>query len=79
MVIIVFDAMYEFVHNDPLELYFVQAKEKREDDPIVVKQIAYFEANKFVVQKREFEEIEGTKENRLRPFYSKTEEITKSS
>ena len=50
-----------------MELCLVQAKEKREDDPTVVKQIIYLKVNESMIQRKEFEEIERTKENRLRP------------
>ena len=47
--IIVSSTMQEFMHNDPFELCLVQAKEEREDDPIVIEQIAYLEDDESMI------------------------------
>ena len=56
------------MHDDPLKLYIVQAKEEKENNPEIIKQIAYLKATETMVQIKEFEEINGTKENRLKTF-----------
>ena len=57
--------MQEVVLDDPLSLYVIQVKE--EDEPKLVKQIAYLEADGTIVWKKEFEEIDGSRRTRLKP------------
>ena len=57
--ITIFDAMQETMQNDPLELCLVQAKEERDNDPILVKQITYLEANEFMIWRRKLKELKN--------------------
>ena len=57
-----FDFVSEVMHDDPLKLCIVQAKEEEEHDLEIVKQIAYLEANEIIVQRKKFEKIDSTKE-----------------
>ena len=40
-----FGSVQEVMHDDPLSLCIIQAKEEEEDDLELVKQLAYFKVN----------------------------------
>ena len=44
-----------------------QGIKEKEDDSIIIEQVAYSKANKSMIERKEFEEMKRTKEKRLRP------------
>ncbi|CAK7339879.1 unnamed protein product, partial [Dovyalis caffra] len=48
-------------------LCIIQGEEKDGDSPIRVEQVARLETIEFMIQKKEFEEIDRAKEKRLKP------------
>ena len=49
------------------ELCIIQGKENEGDDPTKVEHVAHLEATEFVVQKKQFKEMDRGTEQRLRP------------
>ncbi|CAK7333997.1 unnamed protein product, partial [Dovyalis caffra] len=58
----------EIIYDDPLELCIIQGEENDGDNPIRVEQVACPEATEFMIRKKEFEEIDKSKEKRLNPL-----------
>ena len=61
------DSVQEVVQDDPLKLCIDKAKEEEEDDLKIFEQLACLEANGIVVQRKEFEDIDGSRGTKLKP------------
>lgn len=59
-------SVQEIIKDDPMELCILQG-EVNKDNPVTVEQVAHLEATEFMVRKKEFEEIDRSKEARLKP------------